>query len=162
VPDRFQQLNRKSFIHELKDVPQEIRNWHKANKKLTKIERMVSAFLQDCIALKWVAGCTTQQIIKLGATDKYIMVDFFLKSPEVIIEIDGPEHKEKRDATRDAKLLELFDYRVLRVTNDQVKMQNRDTRTDLLRRLSRASGLTPEQADDRIERYWKLKDRGLV
>lgn len=162
MPDKFQLLNRKQLIHELKGVPQDILNFHKANKKLTKIERMISAFLQDCIELKWISGCKTQQIIKMGATDKYIMVDFFIKDPEIIIEIDGPEHKESRDVKRDAKILELFDYRVLRVTNDQVKLQNKEARTILLRQILEASKIPPAEAEARIVRYWKLKDKGLV
>lgn len=150
-------INRKSYIEDIKKIPSEILKFQKFNKKLTRIERMVSAFLQDCLRLKIISGCITQKIIKMGAGDEYIMVDFFLQTPEVIIEVDGPEHSKNADDRRDRIIKDLFNYEVVRVTNKQVTEDNKGTRIFLLKSLAKAHKLSNRKTSKLIKRYWEYK-----
>lgn len=150
-------LNRKSCIENIKKIPSEILKFQKFNKKLTKVERMVSAFLQDCLRLKVISGCTTQKIIKMGTGDEYIMVDFFLQTPEIIIEVDGPEHSKDADAKRDKIIKDLFNYDVIRITNKQVVEDNKGTRNFLLKSLAKAHKLSNRKTSMLIKKYWEYK-----
>lgn len=148
-------VNRRKFIYELSDIPSDIKGFHKANKKLTKTERFMSGFLLSCVRYGYVKSYRTQQIIKLGVSDKFIMADFFLQWPEVIIEVDGPEHLSSKDKERDAEVLRLFAYSTIRVTNKEVRKDNRKVRARLIEELALAEGLTPRQSKRRVTEYFK-------
>ena len=149
--------NRRRWIYDLKRVPREIHTYHKVNKNLTKVERFLSAFLQSCIRYGYVKSYRSQQIIQLGISEKFIMADFFLHWPEAIIEVDGPEHKAKEDGERDKKVLELFAYTTLRVSNGDVTQRNKETRDRLIRGLAKLEGLSDNQIKRRIKEYWKKR-----
>jgi len=154
--------NRRRYIFELKNVPADILRFQRSMKRLTKVERMVSTFLQDCVSLQWISNIRTQQIIKLGDLDKFIIVDFFIINPGVILEVDGPEHLNKRDDKRDQIIKQLFGYKVLRVTNREVKEYNKETRESLLIQISEISKMKPREICARVEKYWSLKARGSL
>lgn len=147
-------VNRRKYIFELSSIPSDIKNFHKANKVLTKTERFMSGFLQSCVRYGYVKSYRTQQIIKLGESDKFIMADFFLHWPEVIIEVDGPEHLSVKDNFRDAEVLRLFAYQTLRVTNKEVRKDNRKVRARLISELASAEGMTPRQCRRRVKEYF--------
>ena len=157
--------NRKKFIEELTNVPPEIKGFHKANKKLTTTERFISAFLLACIRYGYVKSYRTQQIIQMGSDGNYIMADFFLHWPEVIIEVDGPEHSKSRDYERDAKVKDLFAYTTIRVTNAEVtsnKESNLKVRERLIRELAEAEGLNKNQVRLRVKDFFRRqKEEGL-
>ena len=148
-------VNRRKFIYELTDIPVDIRSFQKANKKLTKTERFMSAFLQSCVRYGYVKSYTTQQIIQLGATEKFIMADFFLEWPEVIVEVDGPEHLSAKDMERDETVRKLFAYRTIRVTNKEVRTNNKKARGRLIADLARAEGLNERRVRLRVKEYFQ-------
>lgn len=148
-------MNRRKFIYELTDIPVDIRSFQKANKKLTKTERFMSAFLQSCVRYGYVKSYTTQQIIQLGATEKFIMADFFLEWPEVIVEVDGPEHLSAKDMERDETVRKLFAYRTIRVTNKEVRTNNKKARGRLIADLARAEGLNERRVRLRVKEYFQ-------
>jgi|ERR1035437_914985 very-short-patch-repair endonuclease len=154
----FYNTNKQKLIYDLKDIPASILNFRKANRKLTATERMVSSFLQDCARYNIIKGCGTQQIIKIGKIGNYIIVDFYIKEPNIIIEVDGPEHGSLRDAKRDKALLKLFGIKVLRVTNKNVEEDNKGAREFLLSGILAEKGLTPTQVTSEIKKYWSSKD----
>ena len=149
--DKFE-INRKNYIFELKNIPKDILRFQKYNKKLTAIERMVSVFLIDCINLKFISGVKTQQIIKLD--DRFIIVDFFIEKPGLIIEVDGPEHDEKWDAHRDKRIKETFDYTVVRIKNKDMVDQNREMRNKLLTTFANLYNTNPQILK---QSYWSKK-----
>lgn len=158
---RGAQVNRRRFIYELKDIPSEIRGYHKANKKLTTVERFMSAFLQSCIRYGYVTSYRSQQIIRLGPEGRYIMADFFLHWPEVIIEVDGYEHDERRDQMRDNEVKRLFAYETIRVTNNDIVNKTAKTRERLIKELAKAEGLTAREISKRVKEYvQRQKDEG--
>ena len=146
-------VNRRRFIYELKDIPSDIKGFHKANKKLTTVEKFISAFLQSCIRYGYVKSYRSQQIIRLGPEGRYIMADFFLHWPEVIIEVDGFEHNAWRDQWRDKRVKELFAYETIRVSNSDVVNNNAKTRARLIRELAEAEGLTARAITKRVKEY---------
>ncbi len=150
--------NRKRYIYGLKKIPREIKAFHKSNKNLTKTERWVSAFLQSCVRYGYVKSYRSQQIIQLGASEKFIMSDFFLHWPEAIIEVDGTEHKKKEDAERDKQVYKLFAYTTLRVSNEDVTKRNKETRDRLLKALAELEGLNEKQIRGRIKEYWEKRE----
>lgn len=154
----FYNTNKQKLIYDLKDIPPEISRFRKAHRRLTTIEKMVSVFLQDCIRYQFIQGCTTQQIIKIGKTGNFIIVDFYIKDPALVIEVDGPEHNVLRDAKRDKALLKLFGIKVLRVTNYDVETNNSKTRELLLQGILSAKGYTPRQITSIIKKYWITKN----
>lgn len=154
----FYNTNKQKLIYDLKDIPTNILNFRKANRKLTATERMVSSFLQDCVRYKLIKGCSTQEIVKIGKTGNFIIVDFYIKDPAVVIEVDGPEHNVPRDAKRDKALLKLFGIKVLRVTNKDVEENNKATREVLLAGILAEKGLSPLQCSATIKKYWSTKD----
>lgn len=148
-------VNRRKYIYELGNIPSDIKGFHKANKKLTKTERFMSGFLLSCVRYGFVKSYKTQQIIQLGESDKFIMADFFLAWPEVIIEVDGPEHLSAKDKARDSEVLRLFAYHTIRVTNKEVRKDNRKVRARLIEELALAEDLTPRQSKRRVTEYFK-------
>lgn len=146
---------RHRYIFDLQNIPPEIRGFHKKNKNLTKTERFMSAFLQSCLRYGYIKSYRTQQVIKLAEQDQYIMADFFLHWPEVIIEVDGPEHQERKDAWRDNEVKRLFDYSTIRVANKEVIRNNKAVRTRLIRELASAEGLSARKTRERIKEYWE-------
>lgn len=148
------ELNRRLFIHEIK-APPEIKHFMSLNKKLTRTERQMSAFMQSCVRYGYVKHYRTQQIIQLGTSGKYIIADFFLLWPEVIIEVDGPEHISFKDKLRDAQVAYLFGYQTLRVSNKDVQRNNADVRTHLIKELAKAEGLSPKKVRARVKEYWQ-------
>lgn len=154
----FYSANKQKLIYDLKDIPTNILNFRKANRKLTATERMVSVFLQDCVRYQLIQGCVTQQIIKIGKTGNFIIVDFYIKDPNIIIEVDGPEHGSMRDAKRDKAILKLFGIKVLRVTNKNVEEDNKGARELLLSGILAKKGLAPKQITSEINKYWVSKE----
>lgn len=155
--------NRKKFIEDLKNIPSDIKNFHKANKKLTTCERFMSGFLQTCIRYGYVKSYRTQQIIQMGVSGNYIMPDFLLSWPEVIIEVDGPEHDSKIDSLRDAHVRDLFAYETLRVSNNDIVNNNLATRKKLIKGMAEAEGLSPKKVKERMADYLRRqKMEGLI
>lgn len=148
-------VNRRKFITELTDIPVDIRSFQKANKSLTKTERFMSAFLQSCVRYGYVKSYKTQQIIQLGLSEKFIMADFFLEWPEVIIEVDGPEHLSYKDKERDEEVRRLFAYETIRITNKEVRTNNRKARARLVADLARAEGLNERKTRLRVKEYFE-------
>jgi len=142
--------NRRECIFDLKNVPTEILRFQKFNKKLTIIERRVSAFLIDCMGRNFISKVRTQQIIKLG-DDNYIMVDFLIEKPDLIIEVDGPEHNTKEDAYRDKLIKKYFNYDVIRIKNKDTIVKNSEMRNDLLTIFAKVQRLDPGIL---IQNYW--------
>jgi very-short-patch-repair endonuclease len=149
--------NRRRHIYEVGEIPTEIKGFQKANKSLTKTERFMSAFLQSCIRYGYIRSYRSQQVIRLGNSDQYIISDFFLHYPEVIIEVDGLEHQTTKDTWRDNEVYRLFDYKTIRVKNQQVVRNNKVVRTMLLRELAKAEGLSTRKIRERIKEYWKFQ-----
>jgi len=149
--------NRRRHIYEVGKIPSEIKRFHKAIKNLTKTERFMSAFLQSCIRYGYVTSYRSQQVIRLGTSDQYIISDFFLHYPEVIIEVDGPEHQRAKDALRDKEVYRLFDYKTIRVSNKDITRNNKAVRTRLIRELAKAEGLSIKKIRDRVKQYWHLQ-----
>lgn len=154
----FYMINKQKLIYDLKDIPPEILKFRKSHRRLTSTERMVSVFLQDCVRYGIIKGCTTQEIIKIGKMGNFIIVDFYIKNPAVVIEVDGPEHNVLRDAKRDKALEKLFGIKVLRVTNADVEERNKQTREFLLKGLLTEKGFTSRQISSAIKKYWVSKD----
>lgn len=154
----FYETNKQKLIYDLKDIPVEIIKFRKAHRKLTSIERMVSVFLQDCVRYRFIKGCSTQEIIKIGKLGNFIIVDFYIRDPAVVIEVDGPEHNSQRDAKRDKALLKLFGIKVLRVTNKNVEENNKQMREFLLKGILSAKGLSSRQCSSAIKKYWAAKN----
>ena len=146
--------NRRRYIYEPQKVPSEIKGFQKANKKLTKTERFMSGFLQSCIRYGYIKSYRSQQVIQLGLLDQYIIADFFLHWPEVIIEVDGPEHLKGKDRVRDEEVRKLFAYETIRITNREVVRNNRGSRTRLIKELAKAEGLSAKKIRDRVKDYW--------
>jgi very-short-patch-repair endonuclease len=119
---------------------------------------MVSAFLQDCVRYEIIQGCSTQEIIKIGKTGNFIIVDFYIKEPSLVIEVDGPEHNVMRDEKRDKALFKLFGIKVIRVTNKDVEENNKKTREFLLREILSAKDFSSRQIASAIKKYWITKD----
>jgi len=155
---RDAKTNRKKYIYGLKNLPLDIRKFHKKNQKLTKTERFMSAFLQSCIRYGYVSAYRAQQIIKLGTASHYIISDFFLYEPKIIIEVDGPEHLKKKDQWRDKEVRRLFGYGTIRVTNKDVTTKNKETRTRLIRELAKAEGLSARRTRQRVKEYWYYQE----
>lgn len=151
--------NRRRHIHELAKIPIEIKRF-KA-KALTKTERWMSAFLQSCIRYGYVASYRSQQVIRLGTSDQYIISDFFLHYPEVIIEVDGPEHLKSKDAWRDKEVYRLFDYKTIRIKNRDLVKNNRAIRTRLIKELAKAEGLSARKIRERVKEFWRRQANGL-
>lgn len=154
----FYETNKRKLIYDLKDIPEGIIKFRKANRKLTSTERMVSVFLQDCVRYQLIQGCSTQEIIKIGKIGNFIIVDFYIKEPSIVIEVDGPEHSPQRDAKRDKALNKLFGIKVLRVKNKDVEENNKKAREFLLRGILSEKGLSPRQCSSAIKKYWITKD----
>lgn len=146
--------NRRRYIYELQATPSEIKAFQKANKKLTKTERFMSAFLQSCVRYGYIKSYRSQQIIKLGLADQFIIADFFLHWPEVIIEVDGPEHLKGKDKLRDDEVNRLFGYSTIRIKNREVTRNNREARTRLIKELAKAEGLSAKKIRERVKDYW--------
>lgn len=146
--------NRRRYIYELKKIPSEIRFFQKANKSLTKSERFMSAFLMSCVRYGYVKSYRSQQVIQLGTSDQYIIADFFIHWPEVIIEVDGPEHLANKDKGRDDQVKRLFAYTTIRVKNQEVTRNNKATRTRLIKELAKAEGLSAKKIRERVKEYW--------
>lgn len=121
----------------------------------------MSGFLQSCIRYGYVTSYRSQQVIRLGTLDQYIIADFFLHWPEVIIEVDGPEHLKSKDAWRDQQVYTLFDYKTLRVTNRELVRNNKGVRTRLIKELAKAEGLSSKKIRERVKEYWQRQDNGL-
>jgi very-short-patch-repair endonuclease len=153
--------NRRRHIYELGKIPVEIKGFQKANKNLTKTERFMSGFLQSCIRYGYIASYRSQQVIRLGTTDQYIISDFFLHWPEVIIEVDGPEHLKGKDAARDGEVYRLFDYKTIRVKNRDLVKNNKAIRTRLIKELAAAEGLSARKIRQRVKEYWYRQENGL-
>lgn len=150
--------NRRRYITELTAVPPEIKRFQKANKKLTKTERFMSAFLQSCIRYGYISSYRSQQVVQLGTSEQFIIADFFLQWPEVIIEVDGPEHFKGKDRVRDEEVKKLFAYDTIRITNREVVRNNRSARTRLIRELAKAEGLSARKIRQRIKEYWQRQE----
>jgi len=151
--------NRRRYIHDpAVKTPADIKHFQKLHKKLTSTERFMSAFLQSCIRYGYVKHYRTQQIIKLGVNGNYIIADFFLLWPEVIIEVDGPEHLKEKDRPRDAAVADLFGYQTLRVTNKEVRKNNAAVRSRLIKELAEAEGLSDRKVRARIREYWRQQE----
>jgi very-short-patch-repair endonuclease len=146
--------NRRRYIYELDSIPSDIRRFHKQIKKLTRTERFMSAFLQSCIRYGYVKSYRSQQVIKLGTADQYIIADFFLHWPEVIIEVDGPEHQKAKDRVRDSEVKRLFGYTTIRIKNREVTRNNSAARTRLIKELAKAEGLSAKKVRERVKEYW--------
>jgi very-short-patch-repair endonuclease len=144
--------NRRRYIYE-PQIPSEIKGFQKANKKLTKTERFMSGFLQSCIRYGYVKSYRSQQVIQLGLSEQYIIADFFLHWPEVIIEVDGPEHLRGKDRVRDEEVKKLFAYETIRISNREVTRNNRTARTRLIKELAKAEGLGAKKIRDRVRSY---------
>lgn len=151
--------NRRRYIYDpAVKCPVDIKHFQKLNKTLTKTERFMSAFMQSCVRYGYVKHYRTQQIIQLGVDGKYIIADFFLLWPEVIIEVDGPEHMSVKDKLRDAQVEKLFGYQTLRVKNKEVRRNNADVRSWLIKELAKAEGLGPKKVRDRVREYWRNQE----
>lgn len=147
-------VNRRKFIYEV-TAPVDIKSFQKANKKLTKTEKFMSAFLQSCVRYGYVKSYTTQQIIQLGLSEQFIMADFFLSWPEAIIEVDGPEHLSLKDKERDEEVRRLFAYETIRITNKEVRTNNVKARARLVGALAQIEGLNKRQIRLRVKDYFK-------
>jgi very-short-patch-repair endonuclease len=91
------------------------------------------------------------------------MADFFLHWPEVIIEVDGPEHMKTLDQARDAQVRDLFAYETVRVTNKDVTDDNIKTREKLIRFLAKVEGLNTRQIRARVKEYFeRQKEEGML
>lgn len=146
--------NRRRYIHELRSVPSSIKAFQKQTKKLTKTERFMSAFLQSCVRYGYIKSYRSQQVIQLGLSEQFIIADFFLHWPEVIIEVDGPEHLKGKDRVRDEEVKTLFAYETIRITNREVTRNNRGSRTRLIKELAKAEGLSAKKIRERVKEYW--------
>lgn len=153
--------NRRRHIFELGKIPVEIKGFQKANRKLTKTEKFMSGFLQSCIRYGYIASYRSQQVIRLGTLDQYIIADFFLHWPEVIIEVDGPEHLKSKDAWRDERVYTLFDYKTIRVTNRELVRNNKAVRTRLIKELAKAEGFSAKKIRERVKEYWQRQANGI-
>ncbi len=150
--------NRRRYIYELQNIPREIKGFQKQSKKLTRTERFMSAFLQSCVRYGYVRSYRAQQIIQLGLTEQFIIADFFLHWPEVIIEVDGPEHNKTKDKERDDSVRKLFGYQTIRVKNREVTRDNRSVRTRLIKELAKAEGLGKRKIRERVKEYWLFQE----
>lgn len=121
----------------------------------------MSGFLQSCIRYGYIASYRSQQVIRLGTTDQYIISDFFIHWPEVIIEVDGPEHLKGKDAARDEEVYRLFDYKTIRVKNRDLVKNNKAIRTRLIKELASAEGLSARKIRQRVKEYWYRQANGL-
>lgn len=146
--------NRRRYIHELQSIPSTIRAFQKQTKKLTKTERFMSAFLQSCVRYGYIKAYRAQQVIQLGLSEQFIIADFFLHWPEVIIEVDGPEHIKGKDRVRDEEVRKLFAYETIRITNREVTRNNHNARTRLIKELAKAEGLSAKKTRERVKDYW--------
>lgn len=155
-------INREKFIYGLKfkDLPVDIKKYLKSNRKLTKAEKYMSAFLQACVRYGYIEKYKSQQIVRMGAAGNYIMPDFWVMEPDVIVEVDGPEHDPVRDGWRDKKVKELFEIETFRVTNDALMKDNRAIRESLLRKFAELDGLDEEQIKLRTKEFWARQARG--
>jgi very-short-patch-repair endonuclease len=153
--------NRRRHIFEVGKIPTEIKGFQKANKNLTKTERFMSGFLQSLIRYGYISSYRSQQVIRLGTSDQYIIADFFLHYPEVIIEVDGPEHLISKDAWRDKEVYRLFDYKTIRVKNRDLVRNNKAIRTRLIKELASAEGLSAKKIRERVKEYWRRQDYGI-
>lgn len=149
--------NRRRYITELASIPSGIKSFQKAIKKLTKTERFMSAFLQSCIRYGYVKSYRSQQVIQLGTSQQFIIADFFLYWPEVIIEVDGPEHLKSKDRSRDEEVKKLFAYQTIRITNKEVVRNNRGARTRLIKELAKVEGLSAKKIRERVKEYTTLQ-----
>jgi very-short-patch-repair endonuclease len=102
----------------------------------------------------------------MGTNGRYIMADFFLHWPEVIIEVDGPEHSKSRDYARDAQVKELFAYETIRISNQEISSNSSSTlktREKLVRLLAEAEGLNKKQVAQRLKDYLRRqKAEGML
>ena len=121
----------------------------------------MSGFLQSLIRYGYVSSYRSQQVIRLGTSDQYIIADFFLHYPEVIIEVDGPEHLISKDAWRDKEVYRLFDYKTIRVKNRDLVRNNKAIRTRLIKELAKAEGLSAKKIRERVKEYWRRQDYGI-
>ena len=155
-------VRRKKFIFGLKykDLPIDIRKYLKQNRKLTKAERYMSAFLQSMVRYRYIEKYKSQQIIRLGPNGKYIMPDFMLANPDVIIEVDGPEHWKEKDEYRDKEVYGLFDMETIRVTNANMIKDNTATRTLLIEEICQCQFMTEEKTAERVKDYWRRQELG--
>lgn len=153
---------RKKFIYSLKykDLPVDIRTYLKKNRKLTKAERYMSAFLQSMVRYGYIKKYKSQQIVRLGPDGKYIMPDFMLTDPDVIIEVDGPEHWKAKDEYRDMEVQGLFEMDTIRVTNADMIKENKDTRTRLIKEICMCQFISEDDADVRVKEYWQKQELG--
>lgn len=145
-------VNRRRFIYDVVP-PTDIKSFQKANKSLTKTEKFMSGFLLSCVRYGYIKSYKTQQIIQLGSSEKFIMADFFLEWPEVIIEVDGFEHISYKDKERDAEVQRLFAYETIRITNEEIRTNNRRARIKLVSALAKAEGLNNRQIKLRVKEY---------
>lgn len=143
--------NRRRYILEVQ-IPPEIQRFQRQVKKLTKTEKFMSAFLQSCIRYGYITSYRSQQVIQLP--EQFIIADFFLHWPEVIIEVDGPEHLKGKDRVRDEEVKKRFAYETIRISNREVTQNNRAARTRLLKDLSKAEGLSAKKTRERVKEYW--------
>lgn len=90
----------------------------KNRKKLNKISKAEKAFADMLKEIGVFAHRNWGFQTKGG---KYRFVDFMLRKRKVIVEIDGPEHKEDTDKAREEEILQVFKkYKFLRFANDEV------------------------------------------
>jgi very-short-patch-repair endonuclease len=126
---------------------QESNNWYR--KKAKEFQRELVAkstpyeriFFQILASSEFGDEFKFQKVILWGderRIKKFYIVDFYIPSKRLIIEIDGNHHKEdsgvvKYDKVRD-KILSALGYRIIRFTNDEVYTQ-RDGLLDIIRKI---------------------------
>ena len=120
----------------------------------------MSAFLQSMVRYGYIEKYKSQQIVRLGPNGKYIMPDFFLTGPDVIIEVDGPEHWKEKDEYRDMEIRGLFEMETIRVTNVNMLKNNEETRSELIREICQCMFMSYEDTEARIKEYWEKQKLG--
>ena len=110
-------------------------------KRLNKISKFefLMADLLDSMSVPYMRNRVVQ--IKGGG---YRFVDFYLKRFKLLIEIDGPEHKQIKDKIREKRILKIAKgFRFIRFSNDDVLNRSEKCKKRLLWEIEKSEILFP-------------------